>query len=96
MIFYAWAFHIPQALLPAMKLESEFRLRLQLQQLEETLRQPTAQRSLTPNTWVKLRHLPSAFSFDEALLLCQQSEHTWLAWVPDYGEILLDLEQLDL
>ena len=42
-----------------------------------------------PSTWVKLRQLPSPYSFDEALLLCQQNDDHWLAWVPAYGEIVL-------
>lgn len=42
-----------------------------------------------PSTWVKVLNPPTAFSYDEALLLCQTSENQWLAWIPDYGEILL-------
>lgn len=45
------------------------------------------------NTWVKLLDLPSAFSFEEALLLCQHSEDEWLAWIPDYGETVLNAKQ---
>lgn len=45
------------------------------------------------NTWVKLSQLPSPFSFDEALLLCQISFDEWLAWIPDYGEIRLNVAQ---
>ena len=41
------------------------------------------------STWVRLFNPPTAFSFDEAWLLCQSSEEKWLAWIPDYGEILL-------
>jgi hypothetical protein len=40
--------------------------------------------------WVKLMRLPTDMSFDEALLLCQESEDVWLAWVPDFGEIRLN------
>lgn len=43
-----------------------------------------------PSTWVKLFDPPTAFSFDEAWLLCQCAENKWLAWIPDYGEILLN------
>jgi hypothetical protein len=43
-----------------------------------------------PSTWVRLIQPPTAFSFDEAWLLCQYSETQWLAWIPDYGEILLN------
>jgi len=42
------------------------------------------------DSWVALHHYPSQYGFDEALLLCQTSQTGWLAWVPDYGEILLD------
>lgn len=42
-----------------------------------------------PSTWVRLFNPPTAFSFDEAWLLCQCSDEQWLAWIPDYGEILL-------
>jgi hypothetical protein len=44
---------------------------------------------LQPSTWVKLSQVPSSFSFDEALLLCQCSQEEWIAWIPDYGEIVL-------
>ncbi|MBH8576069.1 hypothetical protein I8752_24345 [Nostocaceae cyanobacterium CENA369] len=44
-------------------------------------------------TWVQLLELPSPFSFDEALLLCQHSDEQWLAWIPDYGEIVLHTSQ---
>jgi hypothetical protein len=39
-----------------------------------------------PFSWVKLRHPPTAFSFDEAWLLCECGDNEWLAWIPDYGE----------
>ena len=42
------------------------------------------------NSWVKLLQLPNEYSFDEAMLLCQESSETWIAWVPGHGEILLD------
>jgi hypothetical protein len=45
--------------------------------------------------WVKLRDLPSAYSFDEALLLCECAEEgRWVAWVPDFGEIVLEANQM--
>jgi hypothetical protein len=46
-----------------------------------------------PSTWVKLFNPPTAFSFDEAFLLCEYSEDKWLAWIPDYGQILLGLDE---
>lgn len=42
-----------------------------------------------PGTWVKLSGIPSSFYFDEAIVLCQESENSWLAWIPEYGEIVL-------
>lgn len=45
------------------------------------------------STWVRLVNPPTAFSFDEAWLLCEAGENQWLAWIPDYGEILLNTEE---
>ena len=42
------------------------------------------------DSWVKLIELPSEYSADEALLLCQESPDVWVAWVPDHGEVRLD------
>lgn len=42
------------------------------------------------DAWVKLLQPPSDYSFDEAKLLCQESPETWVAWVPEYGEVVLD------
>ncbi|KAM3115916.1 hypothetical protein [Phormidesmis sp. 146-33] len=47
----------------------------------------------TPSMWVRLLNPPTAFSFDEAWLLCQSAENHWLAWIPDYGEILLHTDE---
>ena len=52
-----------------------------------------SQHKLQASTWVKLLELPSTFSFDEALLLCQVTEDEWLAWIPDHGEALLNTRQ---
>jgi len=52
-----------------------------------------SQQNLQASTWVKLLELPSTFSFDEALLLCQVTEDEWLAWIPDHGEALLNTRQ---
>ena len=46
-----------------------------------------------PDTWVHLLELPSRFSFDEALLICQLSEDKWIAWIPDHGEAILNARQ---
>lgn len=42
------------------------------------------------DSWVKLIELPSEYSSEEALLLCQVSTDSWLAWVPNHGEIQLN------
>lgn len=83
-----------------MRLETEFWLCLQRQTLEQVWHntpalQPAAftQRAIVASTWVKLLQPPSAYSSDEALLLCQTAANQWLAWVPDHGEIVLEPEQ---
>ncbi len=88
-----------------MRLETEFRLCLQRQMLEWALHNSAddvapppvsnGQFAIAPSVWVKLLLLPEAFCSDEALLLCQYSDSQWLAWIPDYGEILLDRGQFD-
>jgi hypothetical protein len=35
------------------------------------------------------------YSFDEALLLCEQDEGRWVAWIPDFGEIILIERQFE-
>ncbi|NJL37119.1 MAG: hypothetical protein HC899_10360 [Leptolyngbyaceae cyanobacterium SM1_4_3] len=59
----------------------------------QTRHPEVAQTTFQASTWVQLSELPNPFSFDEALLLCQQSGDRWLAWVPDHGEILLHKSQ---
>lgn len=49
-------------------------------------------RQFSPSTWVKLRQPLTAYSFDEAWLLCEYDDRHWLAWVPDYGEVLLSID----
>ncbi|MDX2230492.1 MAG: hypothetical protein NW220_12700 [Leptolyngbyaceae cyanobacterium bins.349] len=51
---------------------------------------------LTPSTWVKLWQDPGIFSSDDALLLCQLGHTQWLAWIPDYGELVLEREEFYL
>jgi hypothetical protein len=46
-----------------------------------------------PDTWVQLLELPSKYSFEEALLLCQLSPDEWVAWIPDHGEAVLKESQ---
>jgi hypothetical protein len=40
-------------------------------------------------TWVKVKNPPTPYSFDEALLLCEQDEGRWVVWIPDFGEMIL-------
>lgn len=84
-----------------MKLETEFRLRLQLHQLLEApsdlrqrdrLDQPGR---VSTSTWVTISQAKLPVWSDEALLLCQTSEYEWIAWVPDYGEITLDIDSFN-
>lgn len=82
-----------------MRLETEFRVRLQIMQLEQAFESASAlhpqavSAGLSANTWVKLVQPPTAFSDDEALLLCLDADDRWLAWIPGYGEIVLDLDE---
>jgi hypothetical protein len=54
---------------------------------------PTQRRSSNfaprPDMWVQLRDLPSTYSYDRALLICELTADQWIAWVPDHGEVLL-------
>ncbi|MCU0543964.1 MAG: hypothetical protein MUE44_17600 [Oscillatoriaceae cyanobacterium Prado104] len=52
--------------------------------------QPVCHITYNRDAWVKLLQPPSEYAFDEARLLCQESPNTWVAWVPDCGEVLLD------
>ena len=55
-----------------------------------------SQTELAPNMWVHLLELKSKWSFDEALLLCQNSENEWIAWIPNHGEAVLRTSQFCL
>ncbi len=44
--------------------------------------------------WVQLRDPLSEYSADEALLLCEDVEGCWVAWIPSYGEARVRREQL--
>jgi hypothetical protein len=48
------------------------------------------------DTWVQLQELPSPYCQDEALLLCQESEDVWVAWIPEHGEAVLHTSQFHL
>ncbi|TFI52616.1 hypothetical protein BLD44_020340 [Mastigocladus laminosus UU774] len=54
-----------------------------------------SQQQLQVSTWVQLPELSSLIISNEAILLCQHSEDQWLAWIPDYGEIILDTSYFD-
>jgi hypothetical protein len=45
------------------------------------------------STWVRLMQPLSPYSFEEALLLCQESADQWRAWIPNYGEAVLSTSQ---
>jgi hypothetical protein len=51
---------------------------------------PACHITYTRNTWVKLLQPLTEYAFDEAKLLCQESPNTWVVWIPDLGEIVLD------
>jgi hypothetical protein len=63
--------------------------RLHLQPWSSKPEVNTIKSECSSSTWVKLQECPSPYSHDEALLLCQHSDTEWMAWVPDYGEIVL-------
>ena len=46
-----------------------------------------------PGTWVQLLALFNPYCYDEALLLCQISNWEWVAWIPDHGEAVINIEQ---
>jgi hypothetical protein len=54
----------------------------------------SSDRVLKSNTWVKLHKPIDVFCDDEALLLCQESDLEWIAWIPDYGEAVLHVSQI--
>ncbi len=46
-------------------------------------------------TWVQLLKPESlnALCHEEALILCQISNWEWIAWIPDHGEAMINIEQ---
>jgi hypothetical protein len=58
--------------------------------LQQTCQLPV-QQPRRSGDWLKLAKLPSVYSFDEALLLCETEPGHWLAWVPDFGELLIQI-----
>lgn len=51
---------------------------------------PVCHITYTRDTWVKLLQPLSDYAADEAKLLCQSSHNTWVVWVSDHGEAVLD------
>ncbi len=49
-----------------------------------------------PDMWVKLLETPNPYSFDEALLLCKDSDNKWLVWIPNYGQAILETHQFSV
>ena len=45
------------------------------------------------NTWVQLLTLFNPYCHHEALLLCPISNWEWVAWIPDHGETVVNIEQ---
>lgn len=43
--------------------------------------------------WVRLLQPLSDFGYGEALLLCRVSASEWIAWIPDFGETVLEESQ---
>ena len=85
-----------------MALEREFQTHIHRQRLNNAHRVSAAlqtQRSLpslSTSTWVKLHNSPTELCQDEALLLCQTTNNQWVAWIPDYGKILLTAKDFSL
>ncbi len=82
-----------------MPLETEFRIYCQLLSILRGAESQSLARLSHPtrpdvaslaSIWVNLRPSPGALPGEQALLLCQASEREWVAWIPDYGEVLLD------
>lgn len=53
-------------------------------------RNPVCHITYTRDTWVQLLQAPSDYAAAEAKLLCPTSNDTWVVWVPDYGETVLN------
>lgn len=52
--------------------------------------------TLPPSSWVQLVQPSPLFGGGEAMLLCQISPCQWLAWMPEYGELILGREEFYL
>ena len=49
--------------------------------------------TLPPSSWVQLVQPSPLFGGHEAMLLCQIAPCQWLAWMPEYGELILGREE---
>ncbi|MEL6763271.1 MAG: hypothetical protein AAFO87_06310 [Cyanobacteria bacterium J06607_6] len=56
-------------------------------------RHPLCQIRYVRNTWVQLLQTPRRGISARARLLCQESLSTWIAWIPNHGEVVLDRSQ---
>ncbi len=89
-----------------MALEREFQTHIHRQRLSSAHRvaatlqtqrsRPSAPAPLNSSAWIKLHNPPTELCQDEALLLCQAANNQWVAWIPDYGKILLAPEDFCL
>jgi hypothetical protein len=80
-----------------MNLETEFQFYRERLQLEWLLRESCEiGPDLEPSTWVKLIRPLGLLSSDQALLVCRVSQWQWLAWIPDWGEVVLESSQFIL
>jgi hypothetical protein len=54
---------------------------------------PVCHLTYTRDAWVTLLEPLTEFACDEAMLLCQDADESWIAWVPDHGEVVLNRSQ---
>ncbi|MFN5513684.1 MAG: hypothetical protein ACK5CA_02760 [Cyanobacteriota bacterium] len=55
-----------------------------------TSRFPVCHIIYTRDTWVNLFTPPTPYAAAEAKLLCQASPDSWVVWVPDHGQAILE------
>jgi len=86
-----------------MELEKEFQTHIHRQKMRSAHRvsaalptQRSRSSSLDSSVWVKLHTPPTEVCQQEALLLCQATNNQWVAWIPDYGKILLAAEDFSV
>ncbi|MGF1458082.1 MAG: hypothetical protein ACFBSG_03555 [Leptolyngbyaceae cyanobacterium] len=68
-------------------------LRPRVNRERQTNRYPVCHLAYAKNTWVNLWQSPSSRGIKLAQLLCQESLSTWIAWIPNHGEVVLDRSQ---